>query len=99
MFLNLSVIFFLHFFNQPVKVLSRFLEVFKAVLAPAAAALAMAGTVYGARQWLADMPATAALAILVPLGGAVYLGLLWTFARQRLQEALAFATRKQIGAD
>ena len=55
-----------------------------------AAAIMAAGVHLGA-SLLPDMPALGELAVLVPLGAGLYLGVLWLIARARLIEAWSFA--------
>ena len=62
----------------------------RAILPPLAAALAMAAGVALVLRGLAGAPDLAALAIAVPVGVALYLGLLHRIAPDRLAEALRF---------
>jgi argininosuccinate lyase len=59
------------------------------------AAFLMAGCVYLARGMLPAMPDLAQLALLVPLGVAIYLGVLLAIAPHRLAEALRFARNRE----
>jgi O-antigen/teichoic acid export membrane protein len=63
----------------------------RAISAPLAAALAMAGGVTLAFAALPAVPSLAALAIAVPLGMALYLAALHRIAPDRIAEALRFA--------
>ena len=66
-------------------------QLVSAIAPPALAALAMAAGVVAVNRLLPDMPALAELALLVPLGGALYLAAMGLIARERLVEAWRFA--------
>lgn len=55
------------------------------------AAFIMGTGVYLCASLVPKMPPLGALALLVPLGGGLYLGVLWLIARERLIEAWSFA--------
>lgn len=62
----------------------------RAIMPPMVAALAMAAGVALALRGLGEMPGIPVLAIIVPLGVALYLGVLHMIAPDRLTEALNF---------
>lgn len=66
----------------------------RAVLPPAVAALAMAGLIALVLRWLPPVPDLLALAIAVPLGVALYGGVLHRIAPERIAEALRFARNR-----
>ena len=66
----------------------------RAVLPPAIAALAMAGLIALVLHWLPPVPDLLALAIAVPLGVALYGGVLYLIAPERIAEALRFARNR-----
>lgn len=63
------------------------------------AAAMMGGCVFLARGIMPAMPALAELLLLVPLGAAIYGGVLFAIAPQRLVEALRFARNRSADAD
>jgi O-antigen/teichoic acid export membrane protein len=65
-------------------------ELVRAILPPVLAAIAMAAGVWALDGVFADRTALVRLAIIGPVGGAIYLGLLWLFARERLLEPIGF---------
>lgn len=70
-----------------------------AAIAPSSfAALAMAAVVNLAEQRIVGLPDVAELFILIAIGGAVYLGLIWLFARALIGDIYGFMTRRQLTA-
>lgn len=67
-----------------------------AVWPSAAAALVMAGIVMGLEAQLAWLSAPAELAILVAVGAAIYIGLLWRFDRAALGDIYSFVTKRRL---
>lgn len=59
------------------------------------AAAMMGGIVYLARGMILGLPSVVQLALLVPLGVAIYLGVLFAIAPDRLAEALRFARNRE----
>ena len=57
---------------------------------------AMAAMVYIAARFTGGLPAPTELAILVAFGAACYLGLLWIFSRQTLQQIMDLVFRRKI---
>ncbi len=68
---------------------------FAAVWPSALSALAMGGVVQLVRPLTASLPAPAALAILVGLGGTIYLGLSWLLDRSAISDLYRLVTRRQ----
>ncbi len=66
------------------------------VLPPLAAAITMAALVSGVEQLLSPLAAPAMLTILVAVGAASYLALLWLFARATLAELILLVTRRKL---
>ncbi len=62
------------------------------------AAAMMGGIVYLARGMILGLPSVIQLALLVPLGVAIYLGVLFAIAPDRLAEALRFARNREAPA-
>jgi O-antigen/teichoic acid export membrane protein len=56
----------------------------------------MASMVYIASRFTGDLPAPTELAILVAFGALCYLGLLWTFSRQTLEQIMDLVFRRKI---
>lgn len=69
-------------------------ELFGAIAPLASAAVTMAVGVVWVSRLLPAMPPIGQLALLVPLGGGIYITSLWLFARERLLEAWRFAQRE-----
>jgi len=70
----------------------------RAVWPGLSASIVMAGIVYLAGIWLPVMPVYARLAILVTLGGGIYLGLLFVLAKPTLLELTNLILRRQLGS-
>jgi O-antigen/teichoic acid export membrane protein len=75
------------------------IEVGRAVAPSAAGALAMALIVSFAERQITTLPPFAELAVLVLLGIAAYLALMWRFARPTIGALYRFASRKELAAD
>jgi O-antigen/teichoic acid export membrane protein len=71
-------------------------DIAREILPSAAAASAMAATVHLVAPYLASLQPFPQLAILVGLGGAIYLGLLWRYARPMTDELYTLVTRKKL---
>ncbi len=68
-------------------------------IAPSAlAALFMAAVVWAAEARIDGIAPWAELALLVALGGALYLSAMWVFARDTVHQLLSFVTRKELVA-
>lgn len=65
-----------------------------AIFPSIAAALVMAAAVTASAQFMTPFPAPAKLASLVGIGGAIYLGLLWTFSRSTMTEIYRMVVKK-----
>lgn len=74
-------------------------EIGRAVAPSVGGALAMALVVALAERQITTLPPFAELTVLVLLGIAVYLALMWRFARPTIGALYRFATRKELAAD
>jgi O-antigen/teichoic acid export membrane protein len=74
-------------------------EIGRAIAPSVVGALAMALTVSLAERQIVGWPPSVELLVLVALGIAVYLGLMWRFARPTIGALYLFATRKELSAD
>jgi O-antigen/teichoic acid export membrane protein len=68
----------------------------QAILPSGAAAGAMAATVHFVAPYLTSLNPFAQLAILVGLGGSIYFGLLWRYARHMIDELYTLITKKKL---
>lgn len=67
-----------------------------AVVPPLIAAIAMAGVVLAVERALPPMPPALELAMIVAAGAALYVALLWAFARQTLADLVMLVTRRTL---
>lgn len=75
---------------------ARLIDIIKAVAPSALAAGIMAATVlFVETRLLTDLPAPAQLALLVPLGAAIYLGLSWRFQRHTIDDLIGFLRKRK----
>ena len=74
---------------------ARSVDIFKAVLPSAFAAMAMAAVVWLLSQMTDALPAPARLAILVAVGAAVYLGISWRFQRHTINDLIGVWRKKK----
>jgi O-antigen/teichoic acid export membrane protein len=70
-------------------------DILMAVLPSVLSALAMASTVWFVSPVLAFLPAPARLALLVALGGVVYLALSWRFQRHTIENLIGFLHKRK----
>lgn len=76
---------------------ARVRDIVKAVAPSAAAAAIMAATVlFVEARFLATFSAPAQLALLVPLGAAIYIGLSWQLQRHTIEDLIGFVQKKKI---
>ncbi len=71
-------------------------DLMRAIAPTVFAALCMGAAVAFAEYEITLLPAPAELAVLVLLGGAIYLGLLWRYARPLIEQLYALLTQKQL---
>ncbi len=71
-------------------------ELLRAVAPSSIAALGMAGAVFLIEQRIAGLPDPIELAILIAIGAALYLGLIWIFARSLIGDVYGFVTHRQL---
>jgi hypothetical protein len=69
-----------------------------AILPSCFAAIAMYGAVRFASDLVGTLPPLPQLLILGGFGAAIYLGLIWLFARDTITELLTFIKRKELGS-
>ena len=74
---------------------ARSVDIFKAVLPSAFAAMAMAAVVWLLSRMTGALPAPARLAILVAAGAAVYLGISWRFQRHTINDLIGVWRKKK----
>ncbi len=70
----------------------------RSILPSTFAGIAMYAVVTYVQSLVAHMTPLAELAVLIPLGGVVYLGLIWIFAREMIEDLYQFVTKKELGA-
>lgn len=71
-------------------------ELLRAIAPTALSALCMGAAIVFVEYEISGLPAPLELALLVALGAAIYLGLLWRYARPLIEQLYALLTQKQL---